>query len=51
MVKCEYRKTVSGSCNQWSYNGILCYYHVKVNSGLIDADEQEVFYDLPNMRK
>jgi hypothetical protein len=38
-MRCNYDKTISGSCPQQVLRGTYCYYHTKVTDGIIDADE------------
>jgi len=47
---CTYTKTHSGFCEQQKAVGSSnCYYHEKVEAGLIQTDEERVINDMPSI--
>jgi hypothetical protein len=47
---CSYTKTFNGSCDQPKARGeSMCYYHLKVEQGLIETDEENVMRDMPSI--
>lgn len=52
MDTCDYSKTVAGSCPQPARPGKdKCYYHLKVEAGLINAAEDEIMRDMPTFKE
>lgn len=52
MIKwnCKYSKTISGHCEQQRTRGSdYCYYHDKVITKLIEADEENALREMPTI--